>query len=146
MPRQPDLQSVEVPSDISKDLFNNSFLLTLLRMDNGDVIRNLSDDLDEALSRSCALSKKSKLTLTLTVKPLDFAESGTRKIAVLPDVKITLPKGEPSQTVLFNSNVQGHHQLLPFDPQQPDMFTKELTVVPMPVRDMQPDKPTLKKA
>lgn len=121
-------KTIEVPDDISPDLFTNPFILSLLRADNGDVVRQLGDEQSDALSAACAVSKKAKIVLSMIYKPMDFCESGTRKVAIIPDIKVTIPKGEPSQTVLFNNHVQGINQLVPFDPQQAELLGKVATI------------------
>lgn len=117
-----DTNTIEVPTDIAPDAIASDYLLTIARFDGGDLARLGSEHLAKVIDHVLKTGKKSKLSLDLVVVPHERAESGTPQVVFVPQFKLTLPPGSPSQSRMYVYAAAHATQVLPYDPQQRDLF------------------------
>lgn len=92
-----------------------NFAETLKDIREGALLTELPQALQEVLAAVRATGKAGKLTLTLSIKPL---EGSANSILISDDVKTTLPEPTRLTTVMF---VTDDNELTRRDPRQPKL-------------------------
>lgn len=110
---KPGFQFVEVPDDIQKAAITSQAVSTLCRLDGGDSIAGLDDDMRELTAACLTLGKKGKITITIDVEP-----AGVGRLAWALKCSAKIPKPDSKKQVLF-ATATG--QVLARDPAQPDL-------------------------
>lgn len=111
---------VQVPEDLQRSAITSSAIATLCRIGNGDLVAELTEDIEELVSKCMSLGKKGSVSLKLSVAPDTY-----KKLAIKPKIELKAPKMETEFSILFATP---NGQLLTRDPDQMEMDLKVVQI------------------
>jgi hypothetical protein len=112
-----------VPDDIRPTALNSEAILGLCRIDGGDLVAELNEELRDLNMACLTLNKKGSITIKLTLDP-----AGQAQVEIDYDITVKAPKAKRHPSLLYMSS---SGQLLS---RHPDQMEMDLRTVPTPDR------------
>lgn len=100
MTSHPHVKLKDAPSAATAQPIDNTFSLTLIELNRGKALGELSEALEQLVAEVKQTGKSGELTYTIKIEPLD---NDAEQVQLKDEIKLKHPKQKRKETVMFTT-------------------------------------------